>query len=81
MNELKFIEKYNSDNLVKLKRTEYFHYHIMPRMCREDPNNIKLAMVEMNRDEIGAYGNARVKFLKEQFNNIIDNILPLEMRF
>mmetsp|Transcript_19318 Transcript_19318/g.17136 ORF Transcript_19318/g.17136 Transcript_19318/m.17136 type:complete len:323 (-) Transcript_19318:45-1013(-) len=79
--EVKFIKKYESANLIKLKRTEYFHYYILPRLCMENPEKIKLSLVEQNREEIGAYGDARVSFLKEQFNNIIENIVPTEMKF
>ena len=53
----------------------------MPKIFKEDPDKIKLSLVETNREDMGAYGNARVSFIKDQFNNIIDNLLPNEMKF
>jgi len=37
-------------------------------------------MLEQLRDSIGPYGTERVAFLKEQFQNIIKNAIPFEIK-
>lgn len=53
-------------------------YNNLPKMIKNTPELIKYSMIEQTRESVGAYGTDRMEFLKQQFRNIIDNVLPSE---
>lgn len=70
-------------NLIKLKMSEEFKYEDLPKMARENPDQIsKISQNEVEKMEqsVGLFGTERVKYLKSQFKNIVDNIVPPEIK-
>lgn len=49
-------------------------------MLKEQPDLVKFTMLDTTLEKLGAYGSERVKAIKNSFNFIIENILPLELR-
>jgi len=46
----------------------------------KDPEKVSYPMLEQLRDSIGPYGEERITYLKEQFLNIITNVVPFETK-
>ncbi|CAI2359701.1 unnamed protein product [Moneuplotes crassus] len=67
-------------NLIKLKMSEEFKYEEFPKMVQENPTKVKDIKVETIDDSVGIYGKERIQYLKDQFKNIIDNIVPFEIK-
>ena len=72
--------KQPSENIEKLKIEENFIYDELPKMIKIDPSQIRLTMIERSLELIGNYGTERIKYLKERFRDIINNIVSLESK-
>jgi len=49
-------------------------------MYRNDPDSVKYSMIEQARDAVGPYGEDRIIYIKKQFKQIMENILPWEFK-
>ena len=67
-------------NIEKLKIEEQFVYDELPKMIKTDPSQIRLTMIERSLELVGNYGSERIKYLKEKFREIINNIVSLESK-
>jgi len=74
------VSKPNQSLYDQLKSAEKHKFVTLPKMWREDPSSVKYSMYEQSRDDVGPFGKIRIAFLKEQFNNIIENLIPMEQR-
>jgi len=48
-------------------------------MLENQPEKVRFSMIEQARDARGAAWDDRINYLKEQFNNILDNLVPIEV--
>lgn len=71
----------NMTNLEKVfKREEHFWSNTLPKMIRENPDNVRQTLIQQNKEIVGIYGTARIAFLKQQFRKIVENILPIQLK-
>ena len=50
-------------------------------MIENQPEKVRFSMLEQAREGHGGFWEDRVNYLKEQFNNILDSLVPLEVTF
>ncbi|CAI2364530.1 unnamed protein product [Moneuplotes crassus] len=58
------------------KRENHFWQNILPNLIQKNPEKVKYTLMEQNKDIADVNGAARISFLKSQFRNIIQNVLP-----
>ena len=68
------------NKFLKLKNEEEFKYKGLPKMLKENPDMVKYSMIQQSRELVGVNGKYRVSFIKDQFKNILDNVVNLEAR-
>jgi len=64
--------------LLKLKTSEQFIYGELSNLIKNNPTKIKESEVKALDETVGINGTERITFIKAQFRNIIDNVLPFE---
>lgn len=75
------LEKTGIDRiLTDLKAEEKFYYEELPEIVKSSPDNIRQGMCFRSHDKVGEFGSLRVDLIKECFNTIIENILPISMK-
>ncbi|CAI2374404.1 unnamed protein product [Moneuplotes crassus] len=65
---------------LRLKREEEYRFKTLAQKLKKFPNDVSYSMMEQTRDDVGPFGRIRVEYLKEQFNNIIENCLPFGIK-
>jgi len=63
-----------------LKPERIINTNRLPAMYRIDPESVKYSMFEQARDSVGPYGEDRIAYIKKQFKQIFENILPWEFQ-
>ncbi|CAI2370126.1 unnamed protein product [Moneuplotes crassus] len=58
------------------KRENHFWQNTLPKLIQKNPEKVKYTLMEQNKDIADVYGAARIAFLKSQFRNIIQSVLP-----
>ena len=64
----------------KLKSGEDYNYNSLPKMFKNNPDSVKYSMYEQIKESVGVYGSDRIDYLKQQFRNILENVLPFEIK-
>ena len=61
---------------IRFRREEEYRFGTLPEKIMKDPKGVSYTMMENTREAAGTFGTARIEYLKEQFDNIIENGCP-----
>mmetsp|Transcript_6002 Transcript_6002/g.5170 ORF Transcript_6002/g.5170 Transcript_6002/m.5170 type:complete len:217 (+) Transcript_6002:3-653(+) len=63
---------------LNFKRDENYILSTVPKMIKEEPQKVTYSLLSQSKEQVGVFGQERVALLKKKFNDIVDNILPLQ---
>ncbi|CAI2368168.1 unnamed protein product [Moneuplotes crassus] len=63
------------------KRENHFCENTLPNLIQNNPEKIRLTLMEQNRDIADAYGDSRIPYLKSQFKSIMSYSLAFLHNF
>ncbi|CAI2363965.1 unnamed protein product [Moneuplotes crassus] len=58
------------------KREDHFWKNTLPKLIEKNPEKVKFTLMDQNKELSGLNGKTRMSFLKTQFKNIIQNVIP-----
>mmetsp|Transcript_20347 Transcript_20347/g.18014 ORF Transcript_20347/g.18014 Transcript_20347/m.18014 type:complete len:147 (+) Transcript_20347:231-671(+) len=64
--------------MLSLRMQKSININNLPKMYSEDPNKVNYSMLVQSRENSMPYSTERIKYLKELFNDILKNVLPIE---
>jgi hypothetical protein len=73
-------EERTNNKFEMLINDEKFAYIKLPEMLQSEPDKVRFTMIDQSIEIVGAYGKQRIKFIKELFKTILDNILSMESK-